>query len=428
MTSCDVFSRVPSDRLRGARGFTLVELMVALTGGLFVSVIVFVLARDGSRFYQRESRVANATLASIVGFERLRSDLVRAGFLTSPNVRIDPSVCGNPANNANWVGTPELQRMASLRILPGGSPDNDTLDANVLNPDRIVLAGSFASVDQFPVRTVLLGGGGFQVFLQEFSGPMARLGYSAAADAPSQAALLATVFGVGRALRVVDKSGRQHFGTITAVQGGAQPMVALSSNPALNFRGPGNLCGLKGNETGALANVVNFVQYDIRSLQNDSNFGGANPNYAPIYAAQGPGDADRTELVRVELNTAGAYIAGTEEVVAEYAVDLRFGISVTQNTGSDPVVGAVADGEIAQWAGTTVGMAVNRGPQRVRAVRARLSVRSREADRDGAINPSGTVAQGLYRIDLGLQGTSSFARVRTVQTDVALRNQVGVTW
>ena len=43
-------------------GFTLVELMVAMTGGLFMSLIVFALARDGARFYQRESRVADATM------------------------------------------------------------------------------------------------------------------------------------------------------------------------------------------------------------------------------------------------------------------------------------------------------------------------------------------------------------------------------
>ena len=47
---------------RSANGFTLVELMVALTGGLFVSLAVFALARDSGRFYQREARIANATI------------------------------------------------------------------------------------------------------------------------------------------------------------------------------------------------------------------------------------------------------------------------------------------------------------------------------------------------------------------------------
>jgi Tfp pilus assembly protein PilW len=52
-------ARAPS----GKRGFTLVELMVALSGGLFISLAVFALARDSGRFYQRESRIANATVS-----------------------------------------------------------------------------------------------------------------------------------------------------------------------------------------------------------------------------------------------------------------------------------------------------------------------------------------------------------------------------
>jgi len=64
-----------SRRFPRARGFTLVELMVAMTGGLFLSIVVFAVSRDASRFYQREIRVANATITGVSGFERLVSDL-----------------------------------------------------------------------------------------------------------------------------------------------------------------------------------------------------------------------------------------------------------------------------------------------------------------------------------------------------------------
>jgi prepilin-type N-terminal cleavage/methylation domain-containing protein len=57
----------PTFARRAARGFTLVELMVALSGGLFLSAIVFALSRDTTRFYQQETRVASATLAGLVG-------------------------------------------------------------------------------------------------------------------------------------------------------------------------------------------------------------------------------------------------------------------------------------------------------------------------------------------------------------------------
>jgi Tfp pilus assembly protein PilW len=76
----------------GVRGFTLVELMVALSGGLFLSAVVFALSRDTTRFYQQETRVASATLAGLVGFERLKSDIQRAGYLSTPNIQTDPRI------------------------------------------------------------------------------------------------------------------------------------------------------------------------------------------------------------------------------------------------------------------------------------------------------------------------------------------------
>jgi len=258
---------------------------------------------------------------------------------------------------------------------------------------------------------------------------MARLGiFEEGAD---DAALLGSVFREGRALRLVDKSGMAQFATITGVTGGAQPIVTLSKEPKLRFRaGGGTLCGLKGYETGALANVVNFVRYDVRNLATNAAFKDT------IYAATGLAtDAERTELARVELNTAGEEIAGTEELVAEYAVDLAFGITVANTldnatgtiTGLKTIAADDDDDDILGWAGDTAGGAIppNQGPQRVKSVRVRLSVRSREGDREADIAPGPGVAAGFYRIGLGADGTAPFARVRTMQADIALRNQMG---
>src|SRR4051812_43651349 len=88
-------SRQHASRARApsSAGFTLVELMVALSGGLFLSMVVFALARDSTRFYQREGRLASATLAGIVGFKRLTDDIARAGYLSTPNIQADPRNC-----------------------------------------------------------------------------------------------------------------------------------------------------------------------------------------------------------------------------------------------------------------------------------------------------------------------------------------------
>ncbi|MEZ4224147.1 MAG: prepilin-type N-terminal cleavage/methylation domain-containing protein [Polyangiaceae bacterium] len=416
-----------------SRGFTLVELMVAVTGGMFIALAVFALASDAGRFYKRESRVSDATLAGLVGFERLRVDLARAGFLGTPNVRQDPRLCGDPVTDPTWPQ--ELKRMASVRIDLGASPANNTLAANGLSPDRVVLSGSYSSVDQFPIWNVQNTGANFVVFLQANIGPLARLGYAASLD---QAALLNQIFMAGRGLRIQDVSGELQYGTIQSVVAGAVPQVILSQNPTLRFRQvAGNTCGLKGNVTGAVANVINFVQYDLRNLNSSSNFGAANPAYAPLYgdSVSADYDADRTDLVRVELDTSGTPLAGTEELVAEYAVDFKVGVTAITGllNGTDPTLSSFAPGnaQITNWAGDiTVNANANQGPHRLRALRARLSVRSREADREAAIiGASGTpIAPGLYRIGLGNAGGAPFARVRTLQADITLHNQMGLLW
>jgi hypothetical protein len=407
-----------------ARGFTLVELLVALTGGLFVSLAVFALARDASRFYQREGRVANATLAGLVGFERLRADIARAGFLSTPNLQTDPSVC------TRLTSPQMLADLTSVLVENQGSvgnPANPTLEKNGLTPDRVLLSGSYSSADEFPVRTVTSGGGGtVQVFLQTASGPMARLGYKTGIGGNTTGAnqaLLEEVFAAKRVLRIVDNEGRQHYGVIQAVNVGAnslQPTITLSSQAAIQFRGSGaQFCGLKGLETGATVNVVNFIRYEIRSLA-------ANAKYAPIYAASNYGpDANRTELVRSEIAFDGSVLL--EELAAEYAVDLQLDLTaVTNGPTSDPQVAFVPT-TATQFASLT-GRPTTSGsrPQDVRAVRVRLSVRSREGDRD--TNISAGVAGNLYRVGLGADGGAPFARVRTLQADVMLNNHARIQW
>jgi hypothetical protein len=427
-------------RARGlTTGFTLVELMVAVTGGLFVSIAVFMLAKQATGLYQSEARISNATLGSMVGFERLRMDIERAAYLASPNIRRDPKVCGLP--DATWPTY--LSTMTSVFIQPSTTAPA-VLTSNHITPDEITLAGSFASVEQFWTQSIDGSGGtNHVVALQTASPPMARLGYQNMTTAADQRTLLLSVFGIGRALRIVDTEGHEQYGTILDVQGGSTPAVLLKpSSPAILYRGVNTTlkCGVMGNGKDHVVNVVNFVRYSLKDMSAD-------PNYAPLFQSSvGPGapatDTGRTELVREEIDTSGNTILGTSEVVSEFAVDLRFGLAIAETTtptgGTTPVeqVRAIPPGDpsITSWAGTTAQTGTTRGPQRIRAIRVRFSVRSREADRVSGLSVGGDgggglpIASGLYRIGVGPGGGSPFARVRTMQADVALRNQRGVAW
>jgi len=445
-----------TQRVRGARGsagFTLIELMVALTGGLFISIAVFALARDSGRFYQREARLANATISGLIGFQRLRADLARAGFLSTPNIfRDTDGVCGAP--NAAWPAG--LQNLASIRL---STPviKNDALAANESTPPVITLAGSYGSPDLFGAKVVPRGNN-VDFLLSTIVGASAlrRLGNTGMPSTP----VMQSVFPAARALRIV-QNGKQYYGQIVNAVGGAQPTVTVNAQPPIQFHDGNPLCGLR-EVTSANAmptiNVVNFIQYAVSAPQTDT----AKAGYSNVFSnsTNAPGEAKRTELTRVELDVNGVPIEGTEEIVAEYAVDLNLQlIAVTSLPGAEPTLGLFSprDAQFGTYTGPVFGTLNT--PELIRSVRVRLGIRSREADRtvdvdkasireDVSIVPNPANNPGaLFRFYIGdlakkpgpadpvsfkgtqtFASTETFARVRTFQADIALHNQMDVLW
>ena len=407
---------------RASAGFTLVELMVALTGGLFISLSVFALARDSGRFYQSEARIANATVSGLIGFERLRADLGRAGFLSSPNAVRDIGLCGSP--DAAWpLG---LRNLASIQLSAPGVT-YAALTANGRTPPVITLAGSYSSSDVFGAKVVPDGSNViFELSTKEGAGALRRLGNTGMPDT----ATMQSVFPALRVLRIV-QNGKQYYGQIVNAAGGAQPTVTINSQPPIQFRSGSPIgCGLSdvigSGASVPTINVVNFIQYAVRPLQTPTAIAG----YQDLFtnSADGPGEAGRTELTRVELDLNGQAINGTEEIVAEYAVDLNLQLTaVTSVTGCcDPNLSVVSPGDALFNAFTGPVFGTSNTPELIRSLRVRLGVRSREADRNGPIaNPAG---QGMFRFDIGSGTTDSFARVRTFQADVALHNQADILW
>jgi hypothetical protein len=410
------------NRGSGNAGFTLVELMVALTGGLFISLAVFALARDSGRFYQREARLANATVSGLIGFERLRADLGRAGFLASPNIARDPRVCAVP--DGTWPTG--LRNLASVQV-SAAAVSYAALTSNGRTPPVITLAGSYSSSDVYGAKVVPAGNKViFELSTKEAAGALRRLGNSGLPDDNAMKA----AFPRGRVLRVV-QNGKQYYGQITDATGGSQPTVTINQQPPIQFRSGSEIgCGLSdvvgSGASTPMINVVNFIQYEVRPPQTATAIAG----YKNVFtnSADAPGEAGRTELTRVELNIDGQVIDGTEEIVAEYAVDLNLQLTaVTSTTGCcDPNLGLVSPGDA--LFGTFTGPVFNSAntPELIRSVRVRLGVRSREADRTATIaNPAG---EGLFRFNISSGTAETFARVRTFQADVALHNQSDILW
>jgi hypothetical protein len=396
----------------------MVELLVAVTAGLFVAMGAYALAKQGSRFFQQEARIANAQFAATLGFDRLRADIARAGFLSTANIQKDPFFCGN---TGGWPTA--IASLAAVRI------DKETPAAvqdatNDLHPDQISLSGSYASAETFPIRTVFDNGTTFDVYLQNANGPMARTG-------AVEGGAFTEIFKADRILRILDQVGRYEFGRIESVslQAGGELMIRLKGNPAIPFkRTGGGPCGIEGFGVGMQANVVNWIRYEIRDLKASVPAG-----YQNLYgdAATAPGDETRFDLVRYELDTSGNEIAGSLELVSEYAVDLKFALTVVPNfaggDGGGPTLATFPFGDdqnYAYAAEVVPGAPVSPiAPNRIRSVRARLVVRSREADRSA---PLSQPAGNIYRYAIGAD--AGFARARTLIADVSLPNLAGLRW
>lgn len=412
---------------RRARGFTLTELMVAVTGGLVITVAVFAVARDTTRFYQREGNVGDATSAAILGFQRLQADIARAGYLSTPNVQKDPRICASRTAPGQYPAG--LKDLAAMRIeaAPTGQTLPTSLTANTaLRAMAITLAGSYAADDAFPIWGAHQEAAGTQVVtLQTRIGPLSRNGYLTATgqDADElgerRRAILESIFRPGRYLRVVDRAGKHFYGVIAGATADVDgtPRIALASAPALEIRtatGGTTGCGLEGTDLGS-ASVVSVVRYELQDA-----------SVADDPSELGPFEAQRANLVRRETTLATA----APELVAEYAVDLRFAITVvTAPAGSENI----ADGQLTVLEASTgtfadyVGVpSTGKSPERIRAVRASLSVRSRIPDREGDVS---NVTGGLYRVPVAaVDGRTRWARVRTLRADIALRNTEGILW
>jgi len=443
----------PRDRFQKAttRGFTLVELLVAMIAGVIVAIAALILSKNATRFFQHEARITAAQLAATLGMSRLEADIQRAAFMSSPNVGKDPFVCGDFAGwPAGLSALQGIQITQSGSVTLHGAEVQQSVD-NGMSPDSIVIGGSFASTEQFAVRTIQTGAGGaYTVYLQTDSAPMARALTAANAGGepicPDVAGSLG-IFRPGRFLRIVDAQGRHEYGLINGCDDtdATNIVLTLAANPVVPQKTPATTCGFSGLATGLLVNSVSRVRYDIRSLKGHPRYGGLVAPSADATSAKMSGDGTgvatdpgRTELVRVELDAAGAEIATSLELVAEYAVDLKLGVTSTVLNATNPTVNRFAVGDLNGYALAAPNVTAGSAPERIRAVALRLSTRARAPDRDApAPSPPGGGVGTIGRFQLfnvpgpdrdGDGKPDVFARMRTLQADIALPNQTSVPW
>jgi hypothetical protein len=403
----------------------LVEVLVAMSAGVLVSMAAFALSRNATHFFQHEARISATQLALTLGMNRITSDIQRASLMSTPNIQWDRKVC----RDVSWPAG--LTRLAGVTIAASTSPSPQSL-ANGFTPDKLTLGGSFDTSEWFGVQIVEVGNAGapaLTLMSPTVDTAMARVLASAnAGQGETLATKLTPIFVGGRFLRIFDPvNDVYNYGVIdNFTVTGNIVKVQLKAVPTIPQK-PASPCGIQMPMAGGQlrVSVVSRVVYDIRSL---AAVGGS---YGTLVAPITPavtGDNGRTELVRVELDETGAEIPGTLEMVAEYAVDLRFGLTVaTRITNSNanyaPTVQTfpLGSAQIYTVAGDVTGTG---SPELIRSMQVRLATRARAPDREADL-PAGPDGRRLrFLVDPAL-ARPQFARVRTNYAHVAMPNQGG---
>lgn len=403
-------ARLSIQQRTAAAGFTLVELMVSMTGGLFLTITLFLLARNASALYEHESRAGNATIASVTGFERLSNDISRAGHMSTPNIATDPRVCNRP--DGTWpLG---VQWLRAVAINTAATATGSELVAAGITPHSITISGALDVTEELYTNTIEPAAGGFTISLNLQTPSALRLGLNPALGIANQGALDAIFMtdngAAGRIVRL-RKDGSEQYGVVTSVVASADmARVNLAANPGLVFRAAGSVhCGIDGVGSSFSLSVINIVRYSVTRMNTVAA-------YASLFAASNtPYDATRAELQRVEVNAlTGNEIASTRELISEYAVNLRLSPWATVSALNP----ALAADSLPESFGANAG-----SPERLRGLRVRLSVRSRAPDLLGAIDGN-NCADALYCLRSG----NDFYRVRSVQSDIPLRNLENANW
>lgn len=439
------------------RGFTLVELMVSLVAGLIVTIAVVGLARAATTTFFEAARISTVESTVRTAAERLRQDLARSAYMSTGNIKlardgalppasvpmahkiavVNPSVIGGPGGS-RYAALNDLQGVQIIRGGSGNAPipnagtaGPNTLSANNgLNPDALILGGNYTTDDSYQGTFFNTPGScGVQnvALTRVADAAVHRLIRSTPVPLTSVQAAFTPVPGRPFSARVVDARGCQHYVVVcgvTANDDGAQISFSPDDGggPAV-LQGGGTNCGAKDSEPVTISPVQRVRWY-------------IGPNVDPALdpAAGVEVAGNKFNLYREFLDAANppVPIVAMRQIVAEYAVDLKLGLSVVNALGGVEVFDmddtGTAIGLYGQAASATLPNA--EGPQRIRSVRFRLVTRTAVPDRNQnlVVLPGAPYITRYCVTNAPAATCKSFTRVRTIISEVALTNQLGMTY
>ena len=303
---------------RSRAGFTLLELMVAMTAGALVISSTYMITRSTTKYFREQQRISQTQGSLRNAMEKLRRDIARAGFCATPNSAFagytPPQVMGlpGPFTAISMINANFPQVMAPVQ----------TIDGIPLASDTLQLIGNYTTSNDYSARSDISGATQVVLdatktnFIRDFQAgpPYATI---ASAGNPFQTAFLP-----GRMVGV-ESQGFRYFSAITAAAPATATVSVATTIPVAEKVAP-----------------VSVMRYSLV----------ANPfGLAPV----APGADANNVLMRQEVDAPGSAVAvgGTVgHVIAENVIHFNVDYIVNNAVrGATPVL-APATGGAAQGA------------------------------------------------------------------------------
>jgi prepilin-type N-terminal cleavage/methylation domain-containing protein len=374
------YASIRSRRYTSRAGFTLVEMMVALTAGAIAITSIYFVSSASSSHFQEQQRVAQSQMSLRMAMEQIRSDVARAAYLGAPSS--DAAVTCITGNQS--VRGIELIHNDATALLTEAS-------ANGVEADTLRLTGNYVTSEEYLVRDFLPSGN--QIVLQT-----AWQGFRRSFGVPYASARFEAAFTVGRVLHIRTFLGNHFFVRITGVNSAVSgPTITFTpSLPVLNTACVSD------------ATVAPLSRIEYRVVAPGSNLADLQNAASPLAGVNGPA------LIRQEvLFSTGAAIADSERVITEYVADFDVDFIVDTAAAGNPPNLVTVDDAAAETA-------ITNNAENARTAMIRLSVRNAAEDPNF---PSATRVPGtpLTRYQLSAAAIGA-ARVRTAHAEVVLPN------
>jgi prepilin-type N-terminal cleavage/methylation domain-containing protein len=393
-------------RSQRTAGFTLVELMIALTISGIVIGAMYSVGSASSRHFQVQHQAANMQSALRFAMVQVKRDLMRAGYLSTPLASVND--CGTTAfsNPGGWIAG-----VSSFRndVAPNLVDPTGNNWANGFVHDEITLVGNYATSNEYPGIDLLPGNDRLTVDIDPAStwhSLQQDFGWGAngVATPVINQELVQRAFPVDGLIRIQTKSGRRHFATINQVSQVAGNVIQLGFDPALTD--PECLNDVDGGWVAPLQ----VIRYEAgvspaNTIQDDRATG---------VIAQ----LVRTNRIPRRMDT--PMPGAVARVVVDYLAAFNLSFTMTPPNGNannypdNYAIGSLAPNNTANPA------VVNLRPELIRAITVTLAVRA--ASTDPGMRFYNCQGLSCFQITNVAGGGGQAARVRVLRSEVFLPN------